>query len=145
MTKTLVKNEQLLEKILDWDLSKVVDFAVKENPTIDKQAILSSEDEYKHFIYLVIVSGTILPVPTQVVDLIWHSHVLHTKDYMSFCDQVAGKFIHHSPEGFTDENFAKNSSKISEVSKQVFGNVVFDFNKQDLVKNVNFQCCGQKA
>jgi hypothetical protein len=145
MNTTVVKNNTLLEKILNWDLSKIVDFAVKENPSVEKEAILSSEQEYKHFVYLMLITGQSLPVPTQVVDLIWHSHVLHTRDYMDFCNQVAGGYIHHTPADFTQENFDENSNTISEISSRIFGNVVFDFGKQGLVKNVNFQCFGQKV
>lgn len=39
--------------------------------------------------------------PSQAVDVGWHTWILHTVDYAAFCDQVAGRFIHHvpTPEG----------------------------------------------
>ncbi|WP_431904663.1 glycine-rich domain-containing protein [Amycolatopsis thermoflava] len=39
--------------------------------------------------------------PSELVDLGWHTFVLHTKDYAEFCDRVAGRFLHHVP---TDES-----------------------------------------
>lgn len=36
------------------------------------------------------------------VDNLWHSFILFTKDYASFCDTNAGHFIHHIPK--TDSN-----------------------------------------
>ncbi|MEW2507897.1 hypothetical protein AB0878_46290 [Amycolatopsis sp. NPDC047767] len=35
--------------------------------------------------------------PSEQVDLGWHAFVLHTRDYARFCDEVAGRFIHHVP------------------------------------------------
>jgi len=32
------------------------------------------------------------------VDTIWHEHILHTRDYVSFCLKYAGHYIHHTPE-----------------------------------------------
>lgn len=35
--------------------------------------------------------------PSKLVDIGWHTWILHTVDYAVFCEQVAGRFIHHVP------------------------------------------------
>jgi hypothetical protein len=35
--------------------------------------------------------------PSKLVDIGWHTFILHTVDYALFCEQVAGRFIHHVP------------------------------------------------
>lgn len=35
--------------------------------------------------------------PSMAVDIGWHTLILHTRDYAEFCEQVAGRFIHHVP------------------------------------------------
>ncbi|MEU6014458.1 hypothetical protein ABZ826_10490 [Streptomyces sp. NPDC047515] len=35
--------------------------------------------------------------PSKLVDVGWHTWILHTVDYAAFCEQVAGRFIHHAP------------------------------------------------
>lgn len=35
--------------------------------------------------------------PTQEIDEIWHTFILHTKDYSDFCNTHFGTFIHHAP------------------------------------------------
>ncbi|WP_406735336.1 hypothetical protein OG508_27980 [Streptomyces sp. NBC_01108] len=35
--------------------------------------------------------------PSKLVDVGWHTWILHTVDYAAFCDRVAGRFIHHVP------------------------------------------------
>nr|WP_184905286.1 hypothetical protein [Amycolatopsis umgeniensis] len=35
--------------------------------------------------------------PSELVDIGWHTFILYTRDYASFCERVAGRFIHHTP------------------------------------------------
>jgi hypothetical protein len=37
--------------------------------------------------------------PSEEVDAGWHAFILHTADYAEFCQRVAGRFIHHRPNG----------------------------------------------
>jgi len=36
--------------------------------------------------------------PSELVDIGWHTFILHTADYTDFCDRIAGRFIHHIPD-----------------------------------------------
>lgn len=47
--------------------------------------------------------------PTPEVDKAWHHFILDTKEYMNFCRNRYGVFIHHIPEG------TQCSSAISEM------------------------------
>jgi hypothetical protein len=40
--------------------------------------------------------------PSDEVDPGWHEFILHTVDYAAFCDQVAGRFLHHVPTDAED-------------------------------------------
>ncbi|MFC3450903.1 glycine-rich domain-containing protein [Amycolatopsis speibonae] len=35
--------------------------------------------------------------PSDLVDIGWHTFILHTRDYAEFCDRIAGRFLHHVP------------------------------------------------
>lgn len=35
--------------------------------------------------------------PSSLVDIGWHTFLLHTRAYAAFCHQVAGRFLHHEP------------------------------------------------
>lgn len=35
--------------------------------------------------------------PSDMVDIGWHTFVLHTRDYAAFCQDLAGRFLHHVP------------------------------------------------
>lgn len=36
--------------------------------------------------------------PSMAADIGWHMFILYTRDYADFCEQVAGRFIHHIPD-----------------------------------------------
>lgn len=53
--------------------------------------------EYKRFVYLTCISGTVL-TPSEDVDLVWHLHLIYTRDYWDrFCSGVLGRKLHHNP------------------------------------------------
>lgn len=35
--------------------------------------------------------------PSDLVDIGWHTFLLHTHDYAAFCQELAGRFLHHVP------------------------------------------------
>lgn len=47
--------------------------------------------------------------PSKMVDLGWHTFVLYTRDYAKFCEHVADRFIHHTPEEFAPPASAKEA------------------------------------
>lgn len=48
--------------------------------------------------------GKMIPMPSEVVDEIWHLFILCTKDYQNFCKEYMGYFLHHTPnDGKHDE------------------------------------------
>lgn len=36
--------------------------------------------------------------PLLKLDIFWHSFILHTRDYLSFCQHYFGEYIHHNVE-----------------------------------------------
>lgn len=54
--------------------------------------------EYIRFLFLLANAekGTSM-APSIEVDEVWHAHILHTALYANHCQQIAGRFIHHSP------------------------------------------------
>lgn len=34
---------------------------------------------------------------SRTVDPFWHAHILHTEQYMGFCNRVVGEYMHHQP------------------------------------------------
>jgi hypothetical protein len=65
------------------------------------QAIL----EYKKFMYLAATSDFMVS-PSEVIDTVWHQHLIFTQSYQDFCNTL-GKQIQHIPSTHNKEDFEK--------------------------------------
>lgn len=41
--------------------------------------------------------------PSDLIDMLWHSHILDTRNYAKYCKLQFGKFIHHNPNDSLDQ------------------------------------------
>ncbi|MBW7676703.1 glycine-rich domain-containing protein [Chryseobacterium chendengshani] len=103
-------NKNLWKKIEEYDLDQPpsdYDFSLRlahENywtQNFTKQAVL----EYKKFMYLAAVSDMMVS-PSEIVDTVWHQHLIFTKSYHEFC-QILGKQIQHIPSTHNKKDFTK--------------------------------------
>lgn len=62
--------------------------------------------EYKKFVYLGLISDFHV-TPPQVIDQVWHEHILFTKGYRDFCDNVIHYDFDHHPELMPHEEQTK--------------------------------------
>lgn len=61
------------------------------------------EVEFKKFVVLTLIRTGVPHAPSGAIDMYWHFFILHTKDYINFCEKVWGnfegdpRFRHHYP------------------------------------------------
>jgi len=53
--------------------------------------------EYRRFLGLALVGYAELGMFSPIIDKVWHLHILCTKDYLAFCQEAFGRFVHHCP------------------------------------------------
>ena len=58
---------------------------------------LRAINEYKKFIFLGLASDFQV-TPSKIIDVVWHEHLLFSKAYREFCDQVIRQPFDHYPE-----------------------------------------------
>ncbi len=74
----------------------------------DYRLAVRLEREFKRFCALTVFQPGVGHAPPGAVDMYWHFFILHTEEYISFCEQVWGDFKgapkirHHYPS--TDQN-----------------------------------------
>ena len=61
--------------------------------------------EYKKFMYLAGTSDFMVS-PSEIVDVVWHQHLIFTSSYSEFC-KVIGKNIQHVPSTHNKEDYEK--------------------------------------
>ena len=65
------------------------------NWTLDKTELV--EVWYRRFLYMSYIYDDKVIVPSKDIDTFWHAHILDTQKYMSDCDNLFGRYIHHFP------------------------------------------------
>lgn len=58
---------------------------------------LVAEEELKKYFGLMKRTNKPLAIPSKMVDDIWHAFILFTPQYVSFCNNEFGEYIHHQP------------------------------------------------
>lgn len=80
--------------------------------------------EYKKFVYLG-VTGDFMVTPSKVIDVVWHEHILFSRAYRDFCNEVLGQVFDHYPELIpADEQTARYNAQYIEtiaLYKKEFG------------------------
>ncbi len=107
MQTTPAMNEELWQRILNFNPDQPLaeyGFSVRlasENgwtANFTRKALL----EYKKFIYLAATAEQMVS-PSQIVDIVWHQHLIFTKSYAELC-AIAGKNIQHVPSTHSKED-----------------------------------------
>lgn len=123
----MATSHPLWQQILDFDFDKPFKpygFSMRlmhENKwTSDfcRQAIL----EYKKFMFLAATVGSMVS-PSEIVDVVWHQHLIFTKSYSEFC-KLLGKTIQHIPSTHDREErqlFQSAKERTAESYRQYFG------------------------
>ena len=60
-------------------------------------------EEYKKFMYLAATSNQMVS-PSEIVDIVWHQHLIFTNSYSDFCN-LLGKRIEHIPSTHNKSEF----------------------------------------
>ena len=81
-----------------------------------KSFALKAISEYKKFVYLGVVSDFHV-TPSKIIDVVWHEHILFTRAYREFCDEVIGYQFDHHPElmPVTDETGRYNAQYVDTI------------------------------
>lgn len=119
-------NNELWQKVLDFDFDDSGDYTftiriAKENRWthyFTRQALL----EYKKFMYLAATTGSMVS-PSEIVDIVWHQHLIFTQSYTAFCNLLE-KQIQHIPSTHNSLDFEKFKTAKEHTTKQytaVFG------------------------
>lgn len=121
LKKPRVKHEASIRKIDDLDLSMV---KMKLCLPIEKEGKGWTPEEadiaelwYKRFLKLCNMVPAQDIVPTKLIDVIWHSHILDTRKYHADCQAIFGHYLHHFPYfgimGRQDERRLKKAFEIT--------------------------------
>ncbi len=67
----------------------------------------------QYFLIAQSVPRKVVPMPSRVVDALWHEFILDTKAYTKFCESAFGRYFHHTPSS-SSYSAAKESLSLEE-------------------------------
>ena len=106
------------------------------NWTLDKTELV--EVWYRRFLYMSYIYDDKVIVPSKDIDTFWHAHILDTQKYMSDCDNLFGRYIHHFPYfGMRGENDRIELAKSFRETEELF---LLHFNESPV--SVGIADCG---
>lgn len=76
---------------------------------ISPEVAQEHEAELKKYLTLCAMYPQLRFGMSRVIDDLWHTFICFTKKYHSFCEQIAGRYIHHEPT--TDEEKCDGSAR----------------------------------
>lgn len=77
-----------------WDLTYLETYLTEKG--VAAAVLADGIREYRRFIAMTRCSYAPC-VPSRVIDTIWHAHILHSNDYVSFSRALGIDYIHHFP------------------------------------------------
>jgi len=132
----LHKAKQLIDSV---DLSQVIERLVLIDKWKRKDAIAACA-QYRNYLYLKKKYGHEYELPPSWdIDEAWHAHILHTEDYVNFCDQAFGHYLHHHPHSKQGTLSTKQLTELFETQtqklyKKEFGEYLYAVQRMPLHK-----------
>jgi hypothetical protein len=101
-----IEEQQIWTRIKEFNLAAIVTSLMQENSwslEFTDRVIL----EFKKYVFLSVVSHKRLS-PSQLVDLVWHKFLLHTRLYWEdFCSYTLEQPFHHYPNQGGEDNLGQ--------------------------------------
>lgn len=143
--KHVLRTEKLIDEL---DLSRVHRKVLKDGKYTEAE-VDEAVAIYRMYLKLSL-SYINLGVPSQIVDDVWHQHILDTRRYSADCYSIFGRFIHHDPCHFSGneaedavihERIRENNRRTAKLLKEEFGVTAYDMPP---VKDSHCEWCGGK-
>ena len=131
------EDQELLQRLSDWPIEKLLLRSTRDLRAFD--SIKEYFDyclHYKRYMFFKgrpktsnIYPDNVHSMYSHKLDLIWHSHILFTKEYRDFYQEVFGAFVDHIPfHGRRETPRNPNREQWRSEYKQAFGELPPDFN-----------------
>ncbi|MBI1308881.1 MAG: hypothetical protein GC129_03340 [Proteobacteria bacterium] len=90
------------QRLAKLDLTRVMQKAA-DSYGLSEQTLTVAEDLYRKFLTLKGRYPQLQLVPPVLVDKVWDTHVMFTRQYAADCEMLFGEFLHHQPHLETDD------------------------------------------
>lgn len=114
-----MSNEQTISKkrvdLVEIDLDPIFFKIDREGELVNGEAVDPETAclAYRRFMTLRKLHPHTSLVPSGLLDLVWHYHILDTRKYCDDCDRIFGYYVHHDPYFGTQGEEDKRQNEIA--------------------------------
>ena len=94
--------ERIVQTAMAFPMDKVLKRYAKDQD-LPWDVVLEHEREIKRYLALVAMNSDKMVGMNGIIDELWHTFIMFTRDYNDFSLLVAGHYIHHTPAGDDDD------------------------------------------
>lgn len=132
---------QTSDPIAALDLSRYLRKLSSRQPTEwPPERLALAAREYRRFLDLRRRDIVRALVPSEIVDAVWHEHILDTRNYALDMERIFGVFVHHEPT-YDDDSHARTAMDDALASTMAAYVTVFG----EPMPGVSARCQGQKC
>jgi hypothetical protein len=122
---------------IDLEMIKMKMSLSDEGEGWTKEQCEDAEIEYKRFLHLNKKFPKAAIVPTDVIDTMWHYHILDTRTYLKDSENVFGGYFHHFPYfGLRGDEDKQNLESSFEKTKELYEQ---EFNEK-MLRGIHTDC-----
>jgi hypothetical protein len=117
------EQEDTIAKGMAFPMDPIVDRYMEEQ-RLPAEVAREHERELKRYLVMCALDPETPYGMKGPVDELWHTFITFTRDYARFCDDVAGRFIHHvptPPEAKGDPEGAAGYERTLDTYEEIFG------------------------
>lgn len=101
-----------IQEIDHFDFSTTLKKVENDLGNISKEFLKKGLENLKRYYAVALLDPNNEHAVSSSVDPFWHSHILHTKEYIHFTQEIFNQYIHHEP---LDKNNPSAVNKIEEL------------------------------
>lgn len=108
-------NQKTLDEILEYKNNNVVNSFLKQYPIERCDAEMIFKNVLKWLWYCRTPESQgyrTIDMSIFAIDEMWHNFILHTPDYMKFCNEYFGGYVHHQPSTEDDKVIEKTHEEL---------------------------------
>jgi hypothetical protein len=125
---TIPKHVYLSEKQIDginsiwlYSFSDIHEKLLAER-AIPVESIEDAIEEFRKFLTIALIyPDKPIAMTSKIVDEVWHTFILFTRDYMTFTQNVFGSFLHHNPQTSSKRLDRSSATNFLDAYNEIFG------------------------
>ncbi len=119
--ESLGSRKDIIDKVKfinNWTIKRPILDRFNQEFNLNKNELEEVVEAYRQYFLMNLIKPPqiIVGMPSFIVDELWHTHLLYTKNYMVFCHKALGQFLHHLPNSASP----KAQAAIKEATESAF-------------------------